>query len=403
MDKLKNKTILIIGAGRLQIPAIKKAKKMGVFTVATDYDPNAHGLTLADDKIIISTRDVDGSVREAYKYHTNKRKIDGVITVGTDASMTVAAVANRLKLPGIKFIDAEAASNKLKMRNRLKDNGVRCPNFFECWEEEDAVKNFHKLNNTVVVKPADNMGSRGVSKASNEEEVRLAFKFAKESTPSGEVIIEDFMEGPELSIDALIYNDKIYITGIADRIIGFPPYFVETGHIMPSNLPQEQIDDAIDVMKKGIKALGIVKGAAKGDIKITTDGAKVGEIAARLSGGFMSSHTFPYSSGIDLIGNAIRIALDLPPINMIPIINEVGMETAIIPKAGTIEKIENLGKALEIEGVEHIFMNVDIGDKIKNPKSNVEKVGHIIIRAKTRKEALSIKENALNTIKIIVK
>ncbi len=400
MEKLKNKTILIIGAGRLQIPAIRKAKEMGIFTIATDYDSHAHGLTLADDQIIVSTRDVDGSVREVYKYHTTKRKIDGVITVGTDASMTVAAVANRLRLPGIKFQDAEAASNKLKMRKRLKDNDVNCPNFFECWEEDDAVQNFHKLNNTVVVKPADNMGSRGVSKASNEEEVRIAFQFAKESTPSGEVIIEDYMDGPELSIDALIYNNKIYITGVADRIIGHPPYFVETGHIMPSMLPQEQIADAIDVMKKGIRALGIVKGAAKGDIKVTKDGAKVGEIAARLSGGFMSSHTFPYSSGVDLIGNAIRIALDLAPINMTPSINEVAMETAIIPKAGTIEKIENLGKALEIKGVEHIFMNVDIGDSIKDPKSNVEKAGHIIIRAKTRAEALSIRENALNTIKI---
>lgn len=399
MNELHGKTILIIGAGRLQVPAIRRAKELGLYTVATDYDPEAYGLTLADDSIIISTRDVDGSVRKARQYHQT-RPIDGVITVGTDASMTVAAVANALGLPGIKFNNAEAASNKLKMRKRLKEHGVPCPDYFECWTEEEALENFRRLTPPVVVKPADNMGARGVSRADTEEELRRAFSFAKEATPSGEVVIEEYMEGPELSIDALIFEGKIHITGIADRLIAYPPYFVETGHIMPTNLPEAKVAGAVEVMRQGIHALGIDIGAAKGDIKVTPRGPMVGEIAARLSGGFMSAYTYPYSTGVDLIGNAIRIALGSAPLEMTPTLQRVAMESAIIPGEGTVRTVSGIDEALALDGVRHLFMNVDIGDRVVIPRSNVEKAGHLIVTADTREDAIRLSEHARSLIRI---
>jgi len=86
-----------------------------------------------------------------------------------------------------------------------------------------------------------------------------------------------------------------------------------TGHTMPSFLPKEQVEDACNIMRKGVKALGLKVGSAKGDIKITKEGAMVGEIAARLSGGFMSAYTFPLSSGVDLMKSAIEVALGEEP------------------------------------------------------------------------------------------
>lgn len=400
MDKSERQTILIIGAGRLQIPAIKKAKEMGLFTVATDYNPEAYGLGLADDRIIISTRDVDGSVRLAKKYHQEIRPINGVITVGTDASMAVAAVANALGLPGIKFHNAEAASNKLKMRARLQKHNVPCPAFHECWTEEEALEHFRKLACPVVVKPADNMGARGVSRADSEEDVRRAFRFAKQATPTGEVIIEEYMEGPELSIDALIWQGEVYISGIADRLIAYPPYFVETGHIMPTALESGMVEDAVAVMRAGIRALGIEIGAAKGDIKVTPNGARVGEIAARLSGGFMSAYTYPYASGVDLIGNAIRIAIGQEPRQLQPRYHKIAMEVAVIRGEGRITSIQGIDQTLAIPGVRNVFLNVDIGDEVHIPRSNVEKLGHIIVTAATRDEALAITEQAQQTLRI---
>ncbi|MDY6969354.1 MAG: ATP-grasp domain-containing protein, partial [Spirochaetota bacterium] len=379
-------TIMIIGGGLLQIPLIQTARKMGYRVVVTDYNPDATGMRYADIPIVMSTRDIEGSVRIA-RSQNEITPISAVLTVGTDASMTVAAVANALNLQGIKYEDAEAATNKIKMRTRFQDNNVPSPKFLPVWSLTEAKDACKRLGFPVVIKPANNMGARGVMRIDNKIDLSDAFKFAKNSSPSGELIIEEYMTGDELSIDAVVYKGEITITGIADRIIEFPPYFVETGHTIPSNQPKEIQEEAIDVMKMGIRALRIEHGYAKGDIKLTPNGPMVGEIAARLSGGFMSAYTYPLSTGVDLMRAAIEIALGQEPGNLEPVINRVAIERAIITKSGIVKGITGLEKALKIQNIKEIFMNVEQGDRVVEPRSNVEKAGHIIAVGDTLEEA----------------
>ncbi|MCL1911367.1 MAG: alpha-hydroxy-acid oxidizing protein [Leptospirales bacterium] len=393
------KTIMIIGGGLLQVPVIHTARKMGYNVIATDYNPDAIGLKDADVPIVMSTRDVEGSVRVAKKQN-ELTPISAVLTVGTDASMTVAAVANALNLPGIKYEDAEAATNKIKMRVRFREHNVPSPDFIPVWSLKDAKKACKTLHFPVVIKPSDNMGGRGVMRIDNNNEIADAFQFAKSASPSGELIIEENMEGPELSIDAIIYNGEITFTGIADRIIEHPPYFVETGHNMPSAMPDDVIKNACDVMKQGIKALGINIGAAKGDIKITKNGAMIGELAARLSGGFMSTYTFPLSSGVDLMKAAIEVALGHEPGNLEPLVNRVSVERGIITKPGYVRKISGLEDALNVAGVAEIFLNVKVGDRVGAPKSNVEKAGHIIALADTLEQAEAVIAECMSKLQI---
>jgi isopentenyl diphosphate isomerase/L-lactate dehydrogenase-like FMN-dependent dehydrogenase/biotin carboxylase len=388
---------MIIGGGILQLPVIHTAKKMGFQVIVTDYNADAIGMKEADVPIVMSTRDIEGSVRVA-KAQNELAAISAVLTVGTDASMAVAAVANALNLPGIKFEDAEAATNKIKMRMRFKEHGVPSPNFLPVWSLADAKKAGKILKFPVVIKPSDNMGARGVMRIDNLNQLADAFKFSKGASPSGELIMEEFMDGPELSIDAIIYNEEITITGIADRIIEYPPYFIETGHNMPSSLSQETQEAACDIMKLGIRALGIDIGAAKGDIKITKDGPMIGELAARLSGGFMSAYTYPLSSGVDLMKAAIEVALGQEPGNLEPVFNQFCIERAIITKNGIVKKITGLEEALKIPGIKEIFLNVKPGDKVIQPRSNVEKAGHIIAIGKTLDEAVASVEKCRSVL-----
>ena len=368
------------------MPVIQAGKKLGYQVIVTDYNPAAIGMKYADIPIVMSTRDIEGSVRVA-KSQNEITPISAVLTVGTDASVTVAAVANTLSLPGIKFDDAVAATNKLKMRMRFKSRNVPSPNFLPVWSLSDAKKACRMLGFPLVMKPTDNMGARGVMRIDNKTQIADAFKFAKTASPSGELIVEEYMEGPELSIDAVVFNEDITITGIADRIIEYPPYFVETGHTMPSRLPGELLESACAVMKEGIKSLGITIGCAKGDIKLTKDGPMIGELAARLSGGFMSAYTYPLSTGVDLMRAAIEIALGQEPGNLEPSFNRVAIERAIITKPGIVGRINNIEEALKIPGIAEIFINVKPGDKVVVPRSNVEKAGHIIAVADTLEDA----------------
>lgn len=397
MSKIKGKTILIIGGGLLQVPLIETAKSMKLRVVVADMNPESLGFKLADEKIIMSTKDIEGMVRESKRF-SEKEPVHAVITAGTDASMTVAAVANALGLPGIRYVDAEAASNKVKMRKRLKEFNVPIPNFAPIWTIQDARDALDYLKFPLVIKPSDNMGARGVIKVNNRDELHSAFKHAKKYSPTGEVILEEFMVGPEVSVDALTWNGNIKITGIADRIIEREPYFIEIGHNMPSKFSKEVLDEVEDVMKKGMRALGITLGAGKGDIKITPDGVKIGEIAARLSGGFMSAYTYPLSTGINLYRSAILIAFGEEPDDLEPKLNLVSIERSLLAAPGKIISISGIEEAKEIEGVNEIFLQSKVGDIITDPTNNIEKSGHIIITAETLEKAEKIFEQAKQII-----
>jgi isopentenyl diphosphate isomerase/L-lactate dehydrogenase-like FMN-dependent dehydrogenase len=288
------------------------------------------------------------------------------------------------------------------MRQVLQEKGVPVPQFRPVWTLDEGSEALNSMELPLVIKPCDNMGARGVRKIEHPDDLIHAFREAKESSISGKLVIEEFMEGPELSLDALVYNDDIHIAGVADRIIERSPYFVEVGHTMPSNLPEEKIEQTIEVFKQAIRALGIDTGAAKGDIKFTSEGPKIVEIAARLSGGWMSAYTYPLSSGVNLYKAAIQIALGESPDDLKPKTTLVAAERSLIPLPGKILSIRGVEDARKIKGVREIILMKEAGDWMEEPKSNIGKLGYVITVAKTREEAIRINDLARETIQVEV-
>ena len=393
------KHLLIIGGGVFQVPAIKTAKSMALKVVVTDYNPEAEGMLLADYPIEVSTRNINLTVNTAKQFHRTC-PLDGVMTVGTDASQTVAAVADALNLPGIPFEVAERATDKIKMRQVLKEKGVPVPDFRPIWTLEECQQAIQDMPLPLVIKPCDNMGARGVRKIERLDDLISAFREAKEASISGKLILEEFMEGPELSLDALVFEGSIHITGVADRIIERAPYFVEIGHTLPSALPEKQQSRAVAVFKQAIFALGIDIGAAKGDIKITPEGPKIVEIAARLSGGWMSAYTYPLSTGVNLYKAAIQIALGETPTDLKPKTSLVSAERSLLPPPGKILSIQGVEEARKIKGVKEIILMKEAGDMAEEPRSNLGKVGYVITVGKTREEAIRINDLAREILKI---
>ena len=393
--------LMIIGAGIFQIPAIKIAKKMGLKVLVTDRDNLAPGKALADYFELASTRDEQKNIEIAKQYAKNKLNLRGVLTIGTDFTYTVSCVAQALSLPGVPPEIALKATNKIEMRKQLKKHQVPCPDFIEVKKLTDIADFIKEKGLPVVIKPADNMGARGVRKIEKATDLKKAFETAKKNSFSETVIIEEYMEGEEVSIDTLVYRGKVYPLTIADRIITFPPYFIEIGHTIPSILPQNVLDDVINVMEKGVKALGIDFSASKGDIKITKEGAKIGEMTTRLSGGFHSQYTDPLSTGMNSIKAAIDIAIgnELNLNDITPKYHHAAAERALLPGFGKIKKIEGVEKAQKIKGIKKIVLNVGQGDTLYPFTSNIGKAGHVIAFGATRKEAIEQAEKAQKTIK----
>ncbi|MDR0707922.1 MAG: ATP-grasp domain-containing protein [Treponema sp.] len=325
------------------------------------------------------------------------------MTAGTDFSASVAWVAERLGLPGLPYEAALNASDKERMRFCFKRDGVPSPAFTTLsaapaagWEAPFPFP--------VVVKPVDNMGARGCRRADTVEDLQEAIHEALPFSRSNKIIIEEYMEGPEFSVDAIVCQGEITIAGLADRHIVFPPYFIEMGHTMPADITPETAGNLLSVFKAGVRSLGIANGAAKGDVKLTPKGPMIGEIAARLSGGYMSGWTYPYASGVDVTRAAIRVAIGESPMtiaaSLIPSRNWTSAERAFISIPGVVRSIAGCDAAKAVPYARDIFLRVKSGDTAHFPVNNVSKAGNVIAAAPTRAEAVRAAETAARSLLI---
>jgi len=393
----KQKVIMILGGGIMQLPAIRTARVSGwrVIVAAKEMCPEA--AELADHLEYVDLRSLSSIICVARKYR-QKYGLDGVFTAGTDFSITVARTAEEMGLPGISFETAFAATNKAKMRALFAEHRLPSPRFYAITSLKDCREAAANLSFPVVVKPVDNMGARGVRRIDIKEELTTAAEEAMEHSAAAEVIVEEYLQGDELSLDAVVYSGKITICGVADRKIRFAPYFVEMGHTIPTAIDEQLADRVVNLFKRGIRALGINLGAAKGDIRLTPEGPVIGEIAARLSGGYMSGWTYPYSSGVEVTRAALNIAVGLPPGELKPLAGRTSAERAFISIPGVISSIEGVSAAERVQGIKNIFLRTAPGSQVIFPTNNMEKCGNIISCADTRSEAVELAEKASQSI-----
>jgi len=358
----------------MQIPAIKIAKSRGWKVICADGNSEAEGRSHCDYFYPIDLKD-KGRLLELANEIKKTVGLDGVMTVGTDFSTSVSWITDHLNLPGHSYSACEKASNKNLMRQSFKKHGVNSPGFLKVNKYEDSWNDLFQLNFPVVVKPADNMGARGVVRVNSlsglSQAIRKAFLF----TRLDYVLVEEFITGQEYSLDALVYDNKIRVCGFADRHIFFPPFFIELGHTMPSIASENIKKEVILTFKKGIKSLGLTHGAAKGDIKYSEGKGVVVEIAARLSGGFMSGWTFPMSTDFSLIGAALDLSVGINPSDWTPKYIRSTSEKAFFSIPGTVKSI----KYPEIDNNVCLFPRWKEFDSVSFPENNVEKGGNYIV------------------------
>jgi len=407
-----SRTVLILGCGIMQEPALRIASEMGWRVVAVDGNPEARGRHLAQHFFPVDLRDTEGIIEIARRLSADGG-LEGVFTTGTDFSVSVARVAKAMNLPGHSLEAAICASDKARMRRRFQQQGVPSPPFIEINPaevsprgdssgigERELFARASTIPGPWVVKPADSMGARGVIRIDHLRELPQALETARSRSSSDRALLESYMEGPEYSLDALIEDGQLIRCGLADRHIVYPPRFIEIGHSIPADLSSETAEKLWNIFERGIEALGLSSGAAKGDIKLTPQGPMVGEIAARLSGGFMSGYTYPYASGIQPTRAALRLAVGLPASIPTPKKQLFCAERALISIDGTLKELTGVEKALSLPGVMDVFLHNEIGDRLSFPRSNVEKVANVIATAPQSAAAVNQALSALRCLEL---
>ena len=205
--------ILILGAGLMQRPAIEAARELGFRTLVVDANPNALCVPFADRFEPVDLKDKDALVALAKSMGKN---LAAVFTAGTDFSASVSYVAEKCGLNAHSYEAALNASNKVRMRSCFERDGISSPKFQKVHRTQIASliapDVIGSMSFPKVVKPVDNMGARGCRLIRNRDEFLPAVEDAVRFSRTGCAILEDYMEGPEFSIDSIVYDGTLTIT-----------------------------------------------------------------------------------------------------------------------------------------------------------------------------------------------
>lgn len=389
------KKLLIIGASILQLPAITQAKELGYFVGVVDYNPSAIGIPFADQFFCVSTIDIEGVAKAAEEFRP-----DGIMTLATDMPMRSIAVAcERLGLPGISYETAIKSTDKGEMIKAFEANGVEHPWYFILSAPGDLQNVIEQITFPCISKPTDNSGSRGVVLVHDENELKAALAYSAENGRSGSVIVEEYLQGKEVSVEIIVLDGIAHILNVTDKITTGVPHFVEMGHTQPSRIGERDLEEIRDLACRAVKAVGIENGPAHVEIMLTPNGPKMIELGARMGGDCITTHLIPLSTGIDMIEATIRIACGEKP----DIERKFNKASAIryfdAPK-GVIKSIDGIDEARKIPGVVDIVFTKQVGDVVDDIGSSTDRVGFVITQADTAEEAVQICDRAIKTVLI---
>lgn len=386
---------MIVGASVLQLSAIIKAKEMGLHVAVVDFNPQAIGIPYADKYYNASTMDEDAVLEAAEDYQP-----DGIMTLATDMPMRgVAKVSDKLYLHGINYETAVKATDKYDMIKAFKEHEVPSPWFFvvDTWEELKAHET--EVSFPCIIKPTDNAGSHGVAKVYSFQELLDNYEYAHSCSRHGKVIVEEYLDGPEVSVEVMVVDGVVNILQITDKITTEAPHFVEMGHTQPSRLPIATQKAIRNVTVAACEAIGIDRGPAHVEMKITKRGPVMIELGARMGGDNITTHLVPLSTGIDMVGSTIKVALGEEP-NIEPTLHCGSAIRYFEVPFGTIKSIENVEKAKQIPGIKQITFTKKAGEESTPIHCSNDRIGFVIAQGETAEDAAEICEKAMSTIKI---
>jgi len=400
------KTVLFVGAGRHQRHAIRRAKELRLRVVAVDRNPDAPGLAEADIRRVVDYADPRAVLKAVARL-----RIDGVLTVSADSAVpAVAAVAEALGLPGIGVETAHRMTHKVAMRRRLAEAGVPQPRFAALRTLSERRRALDEVGLPAVLKPADSGGQRGVFRIESPDDVELHLHEALAVSPTGEAILEEFVEGTEMNGIVVARGGEPFTLTLSDRLrppgIGFGVGWV---HLYPATAHGHQLEEAERVAASAAKALGLGTGIAFPQLIATPGGGvSVVECAARIPGGQMAD-LVRHAVGVDLVEVQLRMALgrELPDELVRPRFSQplaIRFLTASpgpLPE-GRVVRVGPLEKVLAFPGVVQADTYLQVGEVIRPVRLDGDRRGYVIATGETNMEALERAEAAARLVDVEV-
>jgi biotin carboxylase len=389
------KKLMIMGAGIYQVPLIKKARELGIWTIVVSIPGNYPGFALADQVIYENTVDYERILEVA-----RAEQIDGIVTAGTDvAVITIGKVCDELGLTGISFEAAQIASNKIRMKKKYEEYGVRTARFREVTFEDDLPAKTEGLNFPLIFKSVDSSGSRGIIRVDSQEEFAHAAAVVRENTHTDHFIIEEFIEGSEFGAQAFVYHGKVQFILPHGDYVFHGDTGVPIGHFAPYDLGGEAEADARCQLERAIAAMGLDNCAVNADFILKDGKTYVLELGGR-SGATCLAELVSIYYGFDYYEKLIRAALGekvtFPAEHAVPNASMLLRSE----RDGVITSIRNENEP--DEDICEIQFDYQVGDQVKAFHVGPHRIGHVITKGETLEAAVEKLQEALGKITISV-
>ncbi len=403
-----NKTLLLYPAGIAQREAFMEAKKQGLHIVTVDADEGAPMRELAHEFFHLNPAD-SAALLAFVRDYVAQSAIDGVLLVGCDLPVPYAQVADFLGRPALSEQAARLTVDKIGMKRAMSRAGVSVPEFYSVSAPEQLAEIMQSTSGRMILKPNDNCGARGIMQVFAGDDYRRCFDYAmRHSRGDKRLVLEKFVDGLQISIEALVLSGRVHVTGLADRNYEFldryAPHIIENGATMPTSLSHAEREATIAMFERAVFALGLDNCVVKGDMIFSPRGAVVVELAGRISGGKFASQLVPRANGVNLLAAAIRFAVgETVDFSALQPRYERGVAVRyLFTPAGVVREINGLAAASAIAGVVETVVVRKVGDSVGDICCHADRSGWVVAAADTRTDAVAIAERAVDAIDIVM-
>ena len=374
--------VLVVGGSPLQVPLIEAALRDGHWVAVADRNPEAIGNRLADHFVKVSTVDEEALAAAAVDL-----EVDAVVTMATDQPLRAVARANACR--GLRGLTEDAAlrvTRKDLSRKALEDAGVPGPRSYPVGNEAELRNAWEELKHTVILKPVDSSGSRGVSLLRSEEDIQAALDHALRYSAISRAVAEEYLVGQELSVETLSVAGEMEIIQITEKLTSGPPHFVEAGHLQPARLTRDQRREVEDITRAAGIALGIDTGPTHTEVIITDRGPKIIEVGARLGGDYITSDLVPLSTGIDMVSLILQLSLG-QPVEIPAAIPRGAAIRYFFPPAGRVVSIDGVEQSDALPDSIRVELFIGVGERFGTVTGSHERAGYVIATGRDADEA----------------
>ncbi len=378
--------ILIFGAGINQLELIRETRLLGFKSIVIDPQTDPPGKREAD-----FFYRVDGADYETTRTIAVDHKVRGIVTGQMEKPLRLMArLATDLGLiftsPGV----TERCLDKWLMKDAFQSGSIPCARGVLIRSDEEIPASLpENMSFPVIIKPRDAFSSRGVYKCETPDEVMSHRKEAQSYASEGDILIEEFIEGKEYSVEAISFQGETTIVQFTEKFITPYPNTVETGHLQPADLTEEEKESISLVVKEAIKVLGIENSATHTEVMMTKAGPKIIETGARTGGDFIGSYLTRSSTGVSMDRAVVQVALGIKPDLRHKYSRYAMIRYPELPAGRIVSEVRSTEDITSLPGVVLACVSVRPGDKIMPLKHSGVRPACILAEAADKEKLLA--------------